>query len=86
VHTIGMQFPIDIVYLNRRHRITKIRSSVPAWRLSICLCAHSVLELAAGAIRETQTERGDQLEFSPISVPSGNENSSSAEQVNKTNG
>jgi uncharacterized membrane protein (UPF0127 family) len=65
VHTFGMQFAIDLVYLDRRHRIKKVRSNVPPWRLSACLSAHSVIELAAGAIEETDTEPGDLLEFSP---------------------
>lgn len=65
VHTIGMQFPIDLVYLDRRHRVRKVRSNVPPWRMSACLSAHSVLELAAGVIQETRTEPGDFLEFSP---------------------
>src|ERR1700690_3216181 len=41
VHTIGMQFAIDLVYLDRNHRVRKVRSSVPAWRMSACLLAHS---------------------------------------------
>jgi len=65
VHTFFMQFPIDLVYLDRKKRIRKLRSEVPAWRLSGCFSAHSVLELPAGTIRETQTQRGDSLEFSP---------------------
>jgi len=64
VHTFGMQFPIDLVYLDRDLRVKKVRSSVPPWRLSACLSAHSVLELAAGTIRATRTMRGDRLEFS----------------------
>jgi uncharacterized membrane protein (UPF0127 family) len=31
--------------------------------LSVCFSAHSILELPAGTIRETQTERGDTLEI-----------------------
>jgi uncharacterized membrane protein (UPF0127 family) len=46
VHTFFMQFPIDLVYLDRRNRIRKICHAVPPWRLSACLSAHSVLELA----------------------------------------
>jgi len=65
VHTIGMQFPIDLVYLDRERRVKKVRSNVPGWRMSACLSAHSVIELAAGTVRATQTEPGDQLEFSP---------------------
>jgi len=63
VHTFFMQFPIDLVYLDRRHRVKKVRSAVSAWRISACLSAHSVLELPAGTIQETSTQRGDLLEI-----------------------
>ncbi len=65
VHTFFMQFPIDLVYLDRKNRVRKVRAAVPAWRLSACLSAHSILELPAGVIGETQTEAGDVLAFSP---------------------
>lgn len=65
VHTFGMKFPIDLVYLDRRKKVKKVRSDVPAWRLSACLTAHSVLELASGTVHTTQTMPGDTLEFSP---------------------
>lgn len=74
VHTFGMRFPIDLVYLDRNHRIRKLRSNVRPWRLSACFRAHSVLELASGAIRETQTQPGDRLEF--VSTPFVDEPSS----------
>lgn len=70
VHTFGMQFPIDLVYLDRKHRVKKVRSNVPPWRLSACLVAHSIIELPAGTIRETQTQPGDVLEFSPAASQS----------------
>jgi uncharacterized protein len=72
VHTFGMQFPIDLVYLDRNMRVKKVRSDVPPWRLSACLSAHSVLELASGTIRRTQTRPGDMLEFSSASPLSDN--------------
>ena len=65
VHTFWMNFPIDLVYIDRKHRIRKLRGAVPPWRISACLSAHSVLELPAGTILATKTERGDTLEFSP---------------------
>jgi uncharacterized membrane protein (UPF0127 family) len=65
VHTFGMKFPIDLVYLDRNKKVKKVRSAVPPWRLSACLSAHSVLELASGTIHTTQTRPGDRLEFSP---------------------
>jgi uncharacterized membrane protein (UPF0127 family) len=78
VHTVGMCFPIDLVYLDRHHRVKKIKSAVPPWRLSACLSAHSILELAAGAIHNSQTKPGDQLEFSPVLALDGSAATSSA--------
>jgi uncharacterized membrane protein (UPF0127 family) len=71
VHTFWMQFPIDLVYLDRKQRIRKLVSDVRPWRLSACLRAHSVLELPAGTIRATRTEPGDALEFSNAPAPCG---------------
>jgi uncharacterized protein len=75
VHTFGMKFPIDLVYLDRNKKVKKVRSRVPAWRLSGCLSAHSVVELAAGTIQETKTRPGDMLEFSSVDPPSGDTDS-----------
>lgn len=68
VHTFWMRFPIDLIYLDRKNRVRKLKSGVPAWRLSACLRAHSVIELPSGTIRGTQTQPGDILEFSAASV------------------
>jgi uncharacterized membrane protein (UPF0127 family) len=64
VHTFWMQFPIDLIYLDRKNGIRKLVSDLPPWRLSACLTAHSVIELPAGTILRTQTQRGDVLDFS----------------------
>lgn len=69
VHTFFMRFPIDLVYLDRKNRIRKVRSAVGPWRMSVCLAAHGVLELPAGTIRETRTERWDTVEIGP--APAG---------------
>ncbi|MGD0859401.1 MAG: DUF192 domain-containing protein [Terracidiphilus sp.] len=68
IHTFGMKFPIDLVYLDGKNRIKKLCREVPPWRLSVCLSARSVLELPSGAIRETKTRPGDTLEFSSASA------------------
>ena len=65
VHTFFMKFPIDLVYIDRRKKVKKVRSHVGPWRLSACLLAHSILELPGGTVDSTQTRRGDQLAFSP---------------------
>jgi uncharacterized membrane protein (UPF0127 family) len=64
IHTFGMQFPIDLVYLDRKMCVRKVKGQVRPWRLSACLSAHSVLELAPGTIRATQTRPGDMIEVS----------------------
>jgi uncharacterized membrane protein (UPF0127 family) len=61
VHTFGMRFPIDLVYIDRQNRIVKIRSNLGPWRISGCLRAHSVIELPAGTVRDTNTITGDTL-------------------------
>jgi uncharacterized membrane protein (UPF0127 family) len=58
-----MRFPIDVLYLDRKKRVRKLRRAMGPWRMSFCLLAHSVLELPAGVISQTGTQRGDQLEI-----------------------
>jgi hypothetical protein len=75
VHTLGMRFAIDLIYLDRKRRVKKVRSAVRPWRMSACLFAHSILELSPGAALRSRTLAGDLLEFSelhperPISIP-----------------
>ena len=66
VHTFFMKFPIDLVYLDKRRKVKKVRQAVPAWRLSACLSAHSVLELPAGTVKQTGTAVGDELEVEKL--------------------
>jgi uncharacterized membrane protein (UPF0127 family) len=63
VHTFGMNFTIDVLYLNRARKVLKIRPSMVKSRISLCLSAHSVLELPDGTLAKTGTQAGDQLEF-----------------------
>ncbi|MBI2687102.1 MAG: DUF192 domain-containing protein [Acidobacteria bacterium] len=70
VHTFGMKFPIDVLYLSRQKRVLKIRDNMRKSRMSLCLRAHSVLELPAGRAAETGTVVGDQLEFTKEAVNS----------------
>lgn len=67
VHTFFMKFPIDLVYLDRSRKVRKVRHAVPAWRLSACFTAHSVLEFPAGTVQASGTEPGDQLVIEKLS-------------------
>jgi uncharacterized membrane protein (UPF0127 family) len=69
VHTIGMKFDLDLIYLDRKYRVVKIRRGIVPWRLSACLRAHSIIEFQAGALSDTGTVRGDQLAIGPTSFP-----------------
>jgi len=66
VHSFGMKFAIDVVYLDRRKKVRKVRKNMVPFRVSACLTAHSVLELPVGVIETSRTQAGDQLEFEKI--------------------
>ena len=66
VHTFFMKFAIDLVYLDRQHKVRKVRHAVGPWRMSACLSAHSILELPPGTAQETRTEAGDQLQIDKL--------------------
>jgi uncharacterized protein len=61
VHTFFMKFPIDLVYLDRHQRVRKVRHAVGPWKLSACLSARTILELAPGTAQASGTKAGDQL-------------------------
>ena len=63
VHSFFMKFTIDVLYLDRQKKVRGMRPNMKPWRLSACLPAHSVLELPAGTIGRTGTQKGDQLEI-----------------------
>ena len=65
VHTFFMKFALDLVYIDRKHVVRKAVSTVAPWRASICLSAHSIVELPVGAIAASGTVKGDQLALEP---------------------
>jgi uncharacterized membrane protein (UPF0127 family) len=66
VHTLGMRFPIDVVYLTKEKVIVHLEHSLPPWRFApVRFQAASVLELPTVTVRSTGTTIGDQLEIDP---------------------
>lgn len=62
IHTVGMKFPIDVLWIGPGNRILEFSTMAPdthwySWQ------ATSVLELPAGVIAKTGTQRGDRLKF-----------------------
>lgn len=50
VHSLGMGYGLDLVYLDGALRVRMLVRDFCPWRLSWCPGANSVLELAAGGI------------------------------------
>ncbi len=64
VHTLGMGFPIDVLYLDSGLKVVRIQPDVKPWRFTPVLGqATSVLELPCGTAAETNTAAGDTIEI-----------------------
>jgi len=64
VHTLGMGFPIDVVYLDRTMTVIHIQRDLQPWRFApIRTEATSVLELPCRIAAETKTALGDKIEI-----------------------
>lgn len=61
VHTFGMAYAIDIVFLNRAGVVCRVARTVPPGRFSGCLRAWQTLELAAGGAHAFGIQVGDAL-------------------------
>ena len=62
VHTFGMRFPIDLLFLDRELRVIAVTRDLAPNRLTrIHMKAASVLELPSGMAASTTTVVGDQL-------------------------
>ena len=51
VHTCGMGYPIDVIFIDRHGRVRKLVESLPPWRAACCPQAAHTLETCAGSIR-----------------------------------
>jgi uncharacterized membrane protein (UPF0127 family) len=64
VHTFGMQFPLDVIFLDRQKRVIALNEHLLPNRLSAWhLRAVSVLEMPSGKIAATNTRIGDEIEI-----------------------
>jgi len=67
VHTIGMMFPIDLIFLSKDKEVIHLEEYVRPFRISkVSLKANSVLELPPHTIYRSGTQVGDRLEISPL--------------------
>lgn len=62
VHTFGVLFPLDLIYLDEMYRVIHLIEYFPTFRIApLRIKAASVLEMAAHTIYSSQTQKGDQL-------------------------
>lgn len=66
IHTFGMKFAIDVVFVDKKRTVRKILHAIPRNRIGFCWSADIALELPAGTARETGTEIGDTLDLTKL--------------------
>jgi uncharacterized membrane protein (UPF0127 family) len=65
IHSFFMRFPIDALYLNSAGQVVHAVGGLKPWRIGpFKWLTASVLELPAGTIERSGTERGDNIEIS----------------------
>jgi len=61
VHTVGMRFPIDVIFLDADLKILACHSGVSALRMKSCWGARTTLEVAAGGVERHEVVPGQRL-------------------------
>lgn len=71
IHTFGMKFPIDVLFLDGENAVIRINENVRPYRFApLVLGAKSVLELPSGTVSATATRVGDTVWFDEGALPS----------------
>jgi uncharacterized membrane protein (UPF0127 family) len=66
VHTFGMRFPIDVLFLDKDLRVIRAVKALPPYRTCVVRKAVYVLELPVGALQTTRTEESDQIQIRTV--------------------
>jgi uncharacterized membrane protein (UPF0127 family) len=61
IHTFFMRFTIDVAFMAKDGRVVKVRRALRPWRLAAAMRAHSVIELADGALDDPAVHVGDRF-------------------------
>jgi uncharacterized membrane protein (UPF0127 family) len=66
VHTLGVFFPLDLIYLDDSYQVIHVIEYFPSFRIApLKIKAASVLELPPHTIYSSQTQPGDVLVICP---------------------
>lgn len=63
IHTFGMKYYIDALFLDKNHRIVKIIDTIKPNRVVTAFGATCVVEVAAGTARQLGIVIGDMLQW-----------------------
>jgi len=64
VHTLGMRFPIDVIYFDAEWRVVRIARDVRPWRMSMGgWRARATLEIHAGGFDFSRLDQGRPVHF-----------------------
>jgi hypothetical protein len=66
VHTVGMRFAIDVVFVDRQGYAVKVVRNLRPWRMALATGGRAVIEMAAGSLRWGQVLIGDRLYLAPV--------------------
>jgi uncharacterized membrane protein (UPF0127 family) len=69
VHTWGMRFPIDVLFVDRQGRVRKVVEALPARRMTASLGAFAAIELPAGTAASCGVRRGDWVAIGAATPP-----------------
>lgn len=62
IHTIGMKFPIDCIFVDKKMQVRKIVENIRPGKIVLPVWgASSVIEVRAGLCKEKNIEVGDQM-------------------------
>ena len=68
IHTLGMRFPIDVMFVDRTWRVVALRSKVNPWRLlGPVWSAWTAIELPTGTLAKAGVRLGDQVAVTLLS-------------------
>jgi len=66
IHTFGMRYSIDVLFVDRHHRIIKIVANMPAGRVAMAAGSRYVIELPNGTAERTRCAIGDILQLQEL--------------------
>ena len=62
IHTFGMRFSLDLIFLDAQFRVVKVVENLKPWRLAFASAA-SAVELPTGVLKQIAVKAGDKLQI-----------------------